>query len=140
MTDYTPDEKHLEFIQNTITRMGQNSFQAKAWGISIVSALLAFMLSQSDHKLKIICIVIAIVVTLLFCLLDVYYLFLERGYRSLYNSVAGLTPNHSVKKYDMKIPAEEKGFGKYVKALFSVSTGIFYSVVIIGLIIMIIVI
>lgn len=43
-----PDEQHLEFIQNNITRMGQNSFQAKTWGISVVSALLAFMLSQQD--------------------------------------------------------------------------------------------
>lgn len=140
MTNYTPDEKHLEFIQNTITRMGQNSFQAKAWGISIVSALLAFMLSQSEHKLKIMCILIAIVVTLLFGLLDVYYLYLERGYRSLYNSVAGLTPNHSIRKYDMKIMKKDRGFGKYMKALFSVSTGLFYSIVIVGLSIMIIVI
>ena len=33
--------KHLEFIQSTITRMNQNSFQIKGWMITLVSALLA---------------------------------------------------------------------------------------------------
>lgn len=28
----------LGYIQNTITRIGQNSFQAKAWAITIISA------------------------------------------------------------------------------------------------------
>ena len=102
-----PDEKHLEFLQNNITRMGQNSFQAKTWGISVVSALLAFMLSQQDQQVKQSCIIICIIATVLFCLLDVYYLYLERGYRALYNAAAGLKPGQRITKYDMKIPEKE---------------------------------
>ena len=30
--------KHLEFIQSTITRMNQNSFQIKGWMITFVSS------------------------------------------------------------------------------------------------------
>ena len=132
-----PNEKHLEFLQNTITRMGQNSFQAKTWGISVVSALLAFMLSQQDAHIKHLCIIISMIATVLFCLLDVYYLYLERGYRSLYNIAAGMKNGQSVRKYDMKIPGNERGFVKYLGAFFSFSTGAFYGLMLIGLIVMI---
>ena len=132
-----PDEKHLEFIQNNITRMGQNSFQAKTWGISIVSALLAFMLSQQDVQVKQSCIIISIIATVLFCLLDVYYLYLERGYRALYNVAAGLTSGQRIAKYDMRIPEKERGFVKYLGAIISFSTGLFYGAMLTGLIILI---
>ena len=132
-----PDEKHLEFLQNNITRMGQNSFQAKTWGISVVSALLAFMLSQQDAHIKHLCIIISMIATVLFCLLDVYYLYLERGFRVLYNIAAGLKNGQSVRKYDMKIPEKERGFAKYMGAFLSFSTGAFYGIMLIGLIVMI---
>lgn len=132
-----PNETHLGFLQSNITRMSQNSFQAKGWGISIVSALLAFMLSQDDYTLKLTCIWISILVTILFCLLDVYYLYLERGYRELYNIVSGLVSGRTVQKYDMKIPESERGFKKYMRAFLSLSTGAFYGAVLLGLIIMI---
>ena len=132
-----PNEKHLDYIQTTITRMGQNSFQAKTWGITIVSGLLDFMLSQSDHKLKIVCIITSIVVTCLFWLLDAYYLHLERGYRALYNIAAKLVRGKTVQDYDMRIPKESRGFKKYMKSLFlSPSTGFFYFVVVVGMIIL----
>ena len=31
--------KHIEFIQDTITRMNVNSFQIKSWNVTILSAL-----------------------------------------------------------------------------------------------------
>ena len=33
--------KHLEFIQNIITRMNTNSFLIKGWAVTIASAILA---------------------------------------------------------------------------------------------------
>ena len=41
--------KHLEFIQNVITRMNTNSFQIKGWSIVIASALLAIYASTKDN-------------------------------------------------------------------------------------------
>ena len=41
--------KHLEFIQNVITRMNTNSFQIKGWSIVVVSALLAIYASTKDN-------------------------------------------------------------------------------------------
>jgi hypothetical protein len=40
--------KHLEFIQNVITRMNTNSFQIKGWSIVIVSALMAVYASTQN--------------------------------------------------------------------------------------------
>ena len=56
--------KHLEFVQNVITRMNANSFQLKGWAITIVSALLA-LYASSD---KVLYIFVAIVPVIIFCL------------------------------------------------------------------------
>lgn len=66
--------KHLEFIQATITRMNQNSFQITGWMITLVSALLALYASSE----KPVYIIIAVVPTFIFGLLDAYYLQQER--------------------------------------------------------------
>lgn len=121
-------EAHLGYIQNVITRMGQNSFQCKTWCITLVSALLVIYLEQPNGKPHPECTYIAGAVIILFGLLDTYYLYLERGYRHLYNVAAGLTPNESVQPYDMKIPKSHTGLCQYLKALISVTTGLFYLV------------
>ena len=73
--------KHLEFIQNIITRMSTNSFQIKGMSITISSALLALSASNSN-------ILYASIVyfsLLIFWGLDSFYLSQEKGYRELYN-------------------------------------------------------
>lgn len=42
--------KHLEFLQNVITRMNSNSFMIKGWAITLVSAL--FVLAAKDANVK----------------------------------------------------------------------------------------
>ena len=83
--------KHLEFIQSTITRMNQNSFQIKGWMITLVSALLALYASSE----RVVYILIAIVPAVVFWFLDAYYLQQERRFRGVYNDVAGLSPDDS---------------------------------------------
>ena len=61
--------KHLEFIQATITRMNQNSFQIKGWMITIVSALLALYANSEN----VVYILVAIVPAIIFWFLDAYY-------------------------------------------------------------------
>lgn len=75
--------KHLEFIQNIITRMNSNSFTIKGWMITIVSALLAIYASNSNE----IFIFVAIFPVVVFWFLDAYYLTLERKFRKLYDAV-----------------------------------------------------
>ena len=128
------NEKHLEFIQNVIDRMGQNSFHAKEWCITVISALIAFYLTQDAAVIRPVVTVTACVVTVLFALVDAYYLHLERGYRYLYKVAAGLETDNTVKPYSMSRPKKYKSFSHFMEALFSLSTGLFYLVILIGLI------
>lgn len=73
---------------------------------------------------------IALGVVVLFCLLDTYYLYLERGYRKLYKIAAKLeVPSKPLLDFDMQIPKSERGIVQYSKAFLSVSTGLFYGVI-----------
>ncbi|MBR5537584.1 MAG: hypothetical protein IKU58_06760 [Clostridia bacterium] len=130
-----PNETHLGYIQTTITRMAQNSFQAKTWCITVICALLVFYLEQTQEAVRSKCMIASITAVLLFGILDVYYLYLERGYRYLYNVAAGLVvPKKPIKAYEMSIPKSERGFKKYLKALWSPSTGLFYLIIMLLLI------
>ena len=85
--------KHLEFIQNIITRMNTNSFQIKKMAVTIITAFIAIFVAQQ----KPIFILIAIIPTLIFWALDSYYLLQERKFRGLYNDVvANLKNNFSM--------------------------------------------
>lgn len=125
-------EAHLGFIQSAISRMAQNSFQAKAWCIATVSALVTVAMHNNRGSIY----WVGVVAAALFCFLDSYYLYLERGYRALYNVAAGLVDGGAVRPFDMSIPETSRGFARYVRALCAVSTGLSYIFVISGLIIM----
>ena len=86
--------KHLEFIQNVITRMNTNSFQIKGWAITIVAATLALYASTKNEWF----ILVGVFPALIFWFLDAYYLTQERKFRGLYNDVAGV----SEKPFDLK--------------------------------------
>lgn len=126
--------KHLEFIQSTITRMNQNSFQIKGWMITIVSALLA-LYARSEKKLYIF---IAIVPAIVFWFLDAYYLQQERRFRGVYNDVADLSIENSrvnVREFEMPIQKYKGGKYCYFRILFSKTIFPLYGIVIVGLVI-----
>jgi len=58
--------KHLEFIQNIITRMNANSFMIKGWTITLVSAL--FALAAKDANMNYV--LISYIVLPVFWILD----------------------------------------------------------------------
>ena len=126
--------KHLEFIQSTITRMNQNSFQIKGWMITLVSALLALYASSE----KVVYILIAIVPAAMFWFLDAYYLQQERRFRGVYNDVAGLSPDDSrinVREFEMPIQKYQCGKYCYFNVLFSRTIFPLYGIVIVGLVV-----
>lgn len=126
--------KHLEFIQSTIARMNQNSFQIKGWMITLVSALLALYASSE----KVVYILIAIVPAIVFWLLDAYYLQQERRFRGVYNDVAGLSPDDSrinVREFEMPIQKYQCGKYCYFNVLFSRTIFPLYGIVIVGLVV-----
>ena len=87
--------KHLEFIQNIITRMNSNSFAIKGWMVAILSALLALYANSSNE----IFMFIAILPTFIFWFLDAFYLAQERRFRCLYDDVIydRITPMFSMR-------------------------------------------
>ncbi|MBF0473293.1 MAG: hypothetical protein HQK91_13705 [Nitrospirae bacterium] len=100
--------KHLEFIQNVITRMNGNSFQIKGWTVTIVSAVLALYASTKNINF----ILLGIFPTIIFWFLDTYYLTQERKFRGLYKDVAKVSQNSKeIKPFEMR-PDLYKG-GKY---------------------------
>ena len=126
--------KHLEFIQDTITRMNQNSFQIKGWMITIVSALLA-LYANSENEIFVL---VSIIPTILFWFLDAYYLQQERKFRGIYNDVAGLSLGKDVIKIkDFEMPLQNYKSGKYgyINVLFSKTILPLYSTVIAGLVV-----
>ena len=70
-------QKHLEINQNVIMRMGENSRSCKVWCITLVAAVLVLVAQtgKANHAL------IALGPTVLFYVLDAYYLSLERVFR-----------------------------------------------------------
>lgn len=70
-------QKHLEIMQGVIQRMADNSRSCKVWCVTLVSAILVLVArtGKPEHAL------IALAPTVLFYVLDAYYLALERGFR-----------------------------------------------------------
>lgn len=81
LTEASPSVQiHLGIIQNVIARMAGNSSACKTWCITVVSAVLVLVADKSQPDFA----YIALIPTLLFCVLDTYYLALEKGFRASY--------------------------------------------------------
>ena len=108
--------KHLEFIQNVITRMNTNSFQIKGWAITIVSAILVLYASTKNECF----ILVGVFPSLIFWFLDAYYLTQERKFRGLYNDVAGVSEKpFDVKPFAMRPDLYVGGKYRYCKVFWS---------------------
>lgn len=75
--------KHLEFIQNVITRMNSNSFLIKGWGLTLVSALFALASKDANSNY----VLITGLVLPIFWILDGFFISTEWKYRDLYDDI-----------------------------------------------------
>lgn len=113
--------KHLEIIQNTISRMASNSFALKGWAVTLVAAVFA-LASKDAEKTYLIIVYIPIFA---FSGLDAYYLLQERLYRALYDEVR----NCANDKIDFSMdtsPGKLKKNNTFVKCYFSKTILAFY--------------
>ena len=120
--------KHLEFIQNIISRMAGNLFFLRGWTITLIGALLA-LFSKGNNANYIIGFLI--VLTFIFWILDGYFLSQERLFRDLYNYVRKL------KEEEIDFSMETSDYKKYKKntlifSMFS-STLLFFYLPLIGI-------
>jgi hypothetical protein len=77
--------EHLKMIQAVIARLAQNSFLVKGWSVTLVTAVMALTLRDSNKGF----VLLALYPAIVFWGLDAYYLRQERLFRKLYDSVRG---------------------------------------------------
>ena len=72
---------HLSILQGVVQRMADNSRSCKLWCITIVSAILVLLATNEPPDL----VRLAVIPTIIFLILDTYYLALERRFRCSYS-------------------------------------------------------
>lgn len=113
--------KHLEFIQNVITRMASNSFLLKGWTVTLVAALFALAAQNSNPDF----IYLAVFPIISFWILDAYYLRQERLYRALYNDIRK-KDNSVIEPFTMDTRPLESKEKCHIQVMFSKTLGVFY--------------
>ncbi|HCR91286.1 MAG TPA: hypothetical protein DIW50_12685 [Prolixibacteraceae bacterium] len=114
--------KHLEFIQNVITRMNSNSFLLKGWAVTLVSAL--FALAANDSNLNYV--LISYIAIPVFWVLDGFYISQERRYRELYNEVSA--KNENAIDYNMNASSYNSGKRTWISGILSKTLIPFYGI------------
>lgn len=113
--------RHLEMIQNVISRMNSNSFLLKGWTVTIVVALFAFAnIKDMDSNF----IILAIIPTIFFWGLDAFFIHQEWLFIRLYEFV--ITQNDEDINFSMKITPFESQGKKWSDALVSKTILPFY--------------
>ena len=79
--DSSAVQAHLTILQGIIQRMAENSRSCKVWCITIVSAVLVLVARTEGPEYAL----AALLPTVLFLILDTYYLALERAFRESYS-------------------------------------------------------
>lgn len=99
--------KHLGMLQSVISRMASNSGSCKSWCITIVSGMLVVIIDKNLPTY----LPLALMPTILFTILDSYYLSLERCFRNNYKDFIKKVHNKSLiveDLYQLKGPSSNK--------------------------------
>ncbi|MGD1860595.1 MAG: hypothetical protein ACFB0E_11570 [Leptolyngbyaceae cyanobacterium] len=78
--------KQSELLQNAINRMANNSLEVKKFGVAVWTAITGFGVTNDNDGFF----VLAFAAVIVFAILDLYYLFLERKFRDNYNRLVRL--------------------------------------------------
>jgi hypothetical protein len=91
--------------------MASNSASCKAWCITLVSAILVIVADKGKPHY----VYIAVIPTILFLVLDAYYLALEKAFRKSYNGFIEKLHNSSLASSDFYVVSPE---GSLLKTFF----------------------
>lgn len=76
---FSEEQRHyIELLQDVINRMAGNSANCKTWLLTIVAAVITFTATKDLPKVVLL---MLMGIDVLFYLLDVFYLYLERKFR-----------------------------------------------------------
>lgn len=88
--------RYLEAIQRVIDRLSNTSFILKGWAVSLVAGLMALAASGTNQGY----VLVAYIPTVVFWLLDAYFLMMERQYRNIFEENMDLS--QEVKCFTLK--------------------------------------
>lgn len=114
--------KHLEFIQNVISRMNTNSFFIKGWTITLISAL--FALASKDANINYV--LISYLIIPIFWILDGFFISIERQYRALYKKVT--LQSEDIIDFSMEISQFNDKDRTWLRGIFSNTITLFYGI------------
>ncbi len=115
---------HLEMMQRVIERMAYNSRSCKVWCVTLVAAVLVLIArtGEAQHAL------LAIVPTVLFLVLDMYYLVQERGFIASYDNFVEELHKRDLVPADLYAISPEGSLAQlFLGSFASFSTGPFYA-------------
>lgn len=118
-------------VQDIVKRMASNSFFLKGWTVTLVAALLVFLVEVNDETI----LYVAFLPILMFWSLDGYFLRQERLFRKLYNHTCTLK-NEKI-DFLMDTSGFQKETASVLSVMFSITLFLFYGsmVVMIGLLV-----
>ena len=121
MTGIEKVVEHLRMTQAVVNRLGSNSFLVKGWSMTVI---VAAMLLIARHDLENPYFVLVLVIpTLGFWILDGYFLWQERLFRKVYDEIR-VQSDTDFKMNPLK--HRDKPKCSWVSAMFSVTLNIFY--------------
>ena len=131
MTDIPMENKlkHLEFLQQVINRMASNLFLLKGWTVTLIAAMFALAANETKRSYF----VLAYFPTLMFWLLDGYFLSQERRFRSLYDHVSKLKESAIDFSMDTQRFKDSPPRNKWSHALFSSTLLIYYGILLLSM-------
>jgi hypothetical protein len=101
---------YLNILQSVINRMASNCAGCKTWCITLVSAIIVVLLNNNKCEF----IYIALAPTILFLLLDSYYLAMEKSFRDKYNSFIEKLHSDRAFKSDLFVVSPEKAVNSFL--------------------------
>jgi hypothetical protein len=128
--------KHLELIQQVITRMATNSFLVKGWSVTLLSAIFAIAASKDGlHQI----VWVGFVPLVMFWMLDGFFLRQERLYRKLWDRVRAQAQEMPT-DFSMDTSAVAADVQSWLQVSLSQTLGLFHGALAIVLIVVLIVV
>lgn len=113
--------KHLEMLQQIITRMASNSFLVKGWSVTLLSAILVLTAKDKVYVMA----WVAVVPVAAFWLLDGYFLRQERLFRKLYDHYRN-QPQDTPTDFGMDTSTVANEVGAWGKVMLSKTLVVFH--------------
>ncbi|MEO1353668.1 MAG: hypothetical protein AAFW84_33775 [Cyanobacteria bacterium J06635_15] len=100
--------KQSEMLQGAIDRMANNSLEVKKFGVTIWTAITGFGVTNSNDWFF----ALALASVIVFGVLDLYYLFLERKFRTNYNRLVKIISGYGTAEDEQWVTTIKGNFMK----------------------------